>query len=88
MNLQNGKGGQQHLSQLVRNADGRAFYQTGSTWVDSRLQGTSSGKTERIRFASDNYFQLLRENPGISPILSLGQNLRFILGNRMIEIYE
>lgn len=88
MNLQNGKGGQQNLSQLVRNADGRAFYQTGSTWVDSRLQGTSSGKTERIRFASENYFQLLRENPGISPILSLGQNLRFVLGNRMIEIYE
>ena len=88
MKFQNGKGAQQNLAQLVRNVDGRAFYQTGNIWVDSRLQGPSSGKTERIRFASENYFQLLRENPGISPILSLGQNLRFVLGNRMIEIYE
>lgn len=88
MNLQNGKGKQQNLSQLVRNAGGRAFYQTGDIWIDSRLQGRPSGKTERIPFASEDYFQLLRENPGISPILSLGRNLRFAVGNRMIEIYE
>lgn len=88
LKIRDGKGGQQNFSQLVRNAQGRAFYQVGKFWVDSRLQGRSPGQVERVPFASERYFRLLRETPEISDILSLGQNLRFILKNQTIEITE
>ncbi|MDY6933261.1 MAG: VIT domain-containing protein [Spirochaetota bacterium] len=81
-------GGVRNLIQQVRNVHGRAIYYSGNFWVDSRIQESRIGKKVRIQFASKRYFQFLRENPESAQFLALGRNVRFVLYNKVYEIYE
>ena len=81
-------GNLQNLSQQVRNVQGRAFYQAGSNWTDSRLQSLKNPAVQRIQFASSTYFDLLKSLPQVAQILALGKNVRFAIGKQVYEIYE
>jgi Ca-activated chloride channel family protein len=74
--------------QATRFANGRAFYQNGSQWIDNHLQKSSNATTNRIQFNSDAYFAFAAKNPSLNPILSLGSNIQFVHNNQIIEIHE
>lgn len=88
MNFADRKGDVSNLVQQVRNVQGRAFYNNGRFWVDSGVQGLKSPKVQRIQFAGDEYFKLLKEEPLSAEFLALGQNVRFVLNRQLYEIYE
>ncbi len=88
MNFADKKGDVSNLVQQVKNIQGRAVYNNGSFWVDSGVQRLKSAKVQRIRFASDEYFKLLKEEPLSAEFLALGQNVRFVLDRQVYEIYR
>jgi len=81
-------GHQQNLTQQVRNIQGRAIYQSGKFWVDSDLQNQKMQNQKRIQFNTDEYFNLLKDEPETAQFLALGQNVRFYYDNTFYEIYE
>ncbi len=82
------EGGIRNLAQQVKNIQGRAIYNTGKFWVDSQVQLQKSQTVNRIQFASDEYFKLLKKEPQSAQFLALGKNIRFVMNNNIYEIYE
>lgn len=68
----------------TRRASGRAFGSIGGVWVEDGLASRSAD--ERIRYGTDEYFDLLSEDPDLREILALGQRVRFIHRGRVIEV--
>jgi hypothetical protein len=56
--------------------------------VDSQVQLQKSQTVNRIQFASDDYFKLLKKEPQSAQFLALGKNIRFVMNNNIYEIYE
>ncbi|MCI0470156.1 MAG: VWA domain-containing protein, partial [Candidatus Aminicenantes bacterium] len=79
------KGKLQDMTQQVVNIQGRAVYNTGKYWVDSRVQIQKNRKVNRIQFAGRDYFDLLKKEPQAAQFLALGRNIRFVLNNRIYE---
>jgi Ca-activated chloride channel family protein len=82
------KGEIRNLSQQVRNVLGRAVYQQDNYWVDSELQKRQTSNVKRIQFNSNEYFDLLNEEPETAQFLALGQNVRFHHNDVFYEVYE
>jgi len=82
------RGQEQNLAAQTRNIQGRAVYQIGNNWVDSRVQETKSPKVNRVQFASAAYFDLLTKEPDAAQFLALGRNVRFALKDAVYEVYE
>jgi Ca-activated chloride channel homolog len=78
----------QNFSTQVKNIQGRAIYQTNEEWIDLYVQNDKNQKTNRIQFASTEYFNLLNKYPETSQFLSLGKNVKFVYKNNLYEIYE
>ncbi|MBM3879897.1 MAG: VWA domain-containing protein [Verrucomicrobia bacterium] len=75
-------------TQQNRFVNGRTFFLNGNQWVDTRVQTLSQPKQVRIPFNSAEYFDLLLRNAEVRPWLALGQNVQFVLGDTVIEVYE
>ncbi len=77
------KGMQQTLGQnrMVAN---RAYYKRGGSWVEAAY---ATQKARAIQFASDEYFQYLRDNPEARGQLALGSKVTFQHKNEWIEIH-
>ena len=72
----------------VKTVSGRAVYFNGLFWVDSEVpSGTWKKKTE-IVFGSREYFRLIERRPDSAGFLSLGRNVKFILGNILYVVRE
>ncbi|NWF50418.1 MAG: VWA domain-containing protein [Ignavibacteriaceae bacterium] len=82
------RGNLRNLGQQVRLVQGRAFYQNGIYWIDSRLQDGKVKNQKRIQFNSEEYFDLLNQNPGNGQVLALGKNVLFEWKNVVYEVYE
>ena len=78
----------QNVAQQKKNVWGRAFYNTNNVWVDSAVQAQKNQTPQRIQFAGEEYFELLRKYPKASQYLALGTNVRFVMENQVYEIYE
>ena len=88
LNYHDAYGIEQNLAQQTKNVMGRAVYQSGKFWVDSELQNTKHQQSVRIQFASEEYFDLYRNNTKAAQFLALGQNVRFHLDGTYYEVYE
>jgi Ca-activated chloride channel homolog len=67
---------------------GKSFFQNEKQWIDSAVQKHPDAKRVRIQFGSAEYFDLIAKNPKALPWLALGQNVQFVLGKTVYEIYE
>ncbi len=74
--------------QAVRQVQGRAFYNFRNQWVDARMQGLKNRSVQRLRFASAEYFDLLRRHPELGAVLALGNQVRFVHRGQAYEIFE
>lgn len=59
----------------IKTVEGKTFYLRGGFWTDSSFQSSDTAKLEVIKFGSDKYFDLMKNNPGISKYLSVGQQM-------------
>ncbi len=82
------KGNTQNIARQVRQVLGRAIYQNNGVWIDSHLQQNNVIQDSlRIEFASKEYFDLVQKKPELSPLLALGQHVRFYFDEKIYEIY-
>ena len=88
LNFRDSEGMVQNVSAQVKNIQGRAIYNVGKFWVDSRVQQQKNQQINRIQFASSEFFDLLKKRPLSAQFLALGKNIRFVLDNTIYEIYE
>ena len=80
-----------NLSEGINNVQGRALYQNNNTWLDANLaletEKNKNLKTNRVKFNSEEYFKLMQRE-GANEFLALGRNVRFMLDQEAIEVYE
>ncbi|MBN2353307.1 MAG: VWA domain-containing protein [Spirochaetales bacterium] len=72
----------------IKQVNGRAFYNSGREWNDADIQNQKAKKTNRVQFASTEYWNLLKNKPETARYLALGTNVRFMLDGELYEIYE
>jgi Ca-activated chloride channel family protein len=77
-----------HHSQQGQFIAGKNFYQNNDQWLDAAAQKLQNAKKQRIQFNSSEYFAFAASNPKALPWLALGQNVQFVLGDTLIEVYE
>ena len=75
-------------SQQSQFVNGRNFFQNGSQWMDSEVQSNQAAKHTRIQFNTPDYFAFVTKNEQALPWLALGQNVQFVMGGVVYEIYE
>lgn len=59
----------------VKTVDDKTFYLLNGYWTESTFRASKSARPKEIRFASDEYFALMKSVPGISKFLSLGRQV-------------
>ncbi len=72
----------------VRILNGRSFFQNGAIWTDSTAQGQKSLKQEKVRFASDAWFALIRRSAAVANWLSLGANVDVVVDGVLYQVRE
>ncbi len=88
MNYKDVAGNQQSLASGIQNIQGRAMYNHANQWLDVDIQNNNTLNINKIKFNSDAYFKLVREEPESIPFLALGKNVRFVLNNQIYDIHE
>lgn len=67
---------------------GKTFYQNEKQWIDTDTQKMQQAKRVRVQFNSKEYFELAAKEPRALRWLSLGQNVQFVIGDTVYEVYE
>lgn len=78
----------QRYAEQSRFAAGRTFFQNEKKWIDSETQKRQNAQRKRVQFNSQDYFDLLKRDARVSSWAALGQNVEFMLGDTLYEIYE
>jgi hypothetical protein len=76
-----------NYAQQIRVVNGKTFYQNGDTWSDAGAQARPA-KQRRVRFNSDEYFELARANAANAQWLSLGSAVDVVIGDTLYEIRD
>ncbi len=70
----------------VSQVGSQGFFQAGSNWIQGDLQGDKYD-IEIKRF-SDAYFQMLKQDPSLGRYFSLGQQVRLMINNQVVQISD
>lgn len=88
MDYRNKSGETENLATQHRFINGRAFYRSGKNWVDSDIYKNGTTNVRQMKFASNEYFALVKNHPEIADIYALGKNVTFFWNNLIHEIIE
>ena len=75
-----------NYAQQARVVNGRAFYQNGNVWNDSTAQAKKDLKVRQVKFNTDDYFALIKDNPDAAAWLSLGDNVDVVIGETLYQV--
>ncbi|HJW93728.1 MAG TPA: VIT domain-containing protein [Thermoanaerobaculia bacterium] len=89
-NLAQANQGRQQVNAASRNVQGRAVYNIGNSWIDSKVQSQRQQQNvRRVQFASPAWFDLLHKEPNAAQFLALGKNVRFALNDaEVVDVFE
>lgn len=73
-------------SRALRYAGSKTFFMRDSFWVDATFSGTET--LIDVEFASDAYFQLLRDQPSLGLYFAVGKNLIVSFGDVAYKVHE
>jgi len=73
-------------AERVRVVELKTFYLRDGIWIDNEY--SPKKETIKIKYDSETYWNLVRENPEIGKYLSLGRNVRFCIRDKCYEIGE
>jgi Ca-activated chloride channel family protein len=71
---------------LVRRVDGKTFYWRDEVWTDSEFKANSSIPETVLRFASDDYFALLKQKPRLANFFALGERVLVVFEGRVYKV--
>jgi Ca-activated chloride channel family protein len=73
-------------SDTIRQFAGKTFYLRNEVWVDSEYK--KDMKTKKIKFGSEEYFDLVSSEPQLGKLLSIGTKVIAVYKGKAYEIYE
>ncbi|MFN0121952.1 MAG: VIT domain-containing protein [Blastocatellia bacterium] len=71
-----------------QNVAGKNFTQQNNIWVDDESQNAKNLKEVKIKFGSDEYFALLKNEPELANYLALGQQVTVVWKGQLYQITE
>ncbi|MGI9164936.1 MAG: vWA domain-containing protein [Pyrinomonadaceae bacterium] len=74
------------LSSGVRTVGGKTFYQREGVWTDAEFRLEARLPESTIRFSSDNYFALLKQNPRLAAFFALGERVLVVFEGRVYRV--
>jgi len=73
---------------IARNIAGKTFYRNDDIWVDSEAQQLKDPKPIKIKFGSEEYFDLLKAHEDAQQWLSVGTRCQVVIDGKLYEITE
>jgi hypothetical protein len=67
---------------------GHSLARRGSEWIDAAIHCMPHAPRVRVRFASSEFFELLRTFPNLLTLTGISRNLQLALGGTVYEIHE
>ena len=67
---------------------GHSLARRGCEWIDAAIHGMPHAPRVRVRFASSEFFELLRAFPSLLTLTGISRNLQLALGGTVYEIHE
>ncbi|MDD3627090.1 MAG: VIT domain-containing protein [bacterium] len=72
--------------QTIKNVEEKTFYLKEGKWIDSVYK--ESMKKVKVKYLSDEYFKLIKDNAGINDYIHVSNNMILVFNNTAYEIYE
>ncbi|MFC1735925.1 VIT domain-containing protein [Candidatus Hydrogenedentota bacterium] len=85
MKEEEGVYGDKDQAESVRHVAGRTFYLRDGVWIDSEYKAQ---ETKDIKYASDEYFDLIGKGGDIGKYLALGEKIVFLFEGKWYRITE
>src|SRR6185295_9234049 len=73
-------------SNAIRIAGGKTFYLRDGVWTDSDFKAGTTLPETAVKFASDEYFALLKQQPRLAAFFSLGEKVVVVLDGRIYRV--
>jgi Ca-activated chloride channel family protein len=73
-------------SSAIKTAGGKTFYLRDGIWTDSEFKADSNLPITTVKFGSEEYFNLLKQQPRLGEFFSLGERVIVILNGRIYKV--
>jgi Ca-activated chloride channel family protein len=70
----------------IKVIEDKTFYTVNGVWTDSSYNADAKQTLKKVAFGTDEYFDLVRKNPGIGKYLSVGQRVILVFKGTAYEI--
>jgi len=70
----------------VRRVEGKTFYLIDDVWTDSEFKTDAKLPETVVKFASDEYFALLKQNPKLGSYFSLAERVLVVFEGRVYKV--
>jgi len=74
------------LPSLVRNVGGKTFYLLQGVWTDGEFKPNLGIPETTVKFASNEYYGLLRSNPKLAEFFALGERVVVVWEGRLYRV--
>jgi hypothetical protein len=78
----------QQLERQSRFAAGKTFFQNGNRWIDSAVPKQQDARRVQVRFGSQEYFDLMKQQPQARSWLAQGRHVEFVLADTIYEVVD
>jgi Ca-activated chloride channel family protein len=72
----------------IRNIAGKTFYLLDGVWTDSEFKAEAKLPVVKLKFASDEYFDLIGQEPKLAECLALGQRVVVVWKGKVYQVEE
>jgi Ca-activated chloride channel homolog len=73
---------------LVKKIGVKTFYFENGVWIDSEFKEEAKLAEVKIKFASDEYFDLVAKEPELARFLAVGKQVAVVWKNKVYRIFE
>jgi Ca-activated chloride channel family protein len=73
-------------SSAVKSAKGKTFYLRDKAWIDSEFRADKKLPETVVKFASSEYFELLKAKPQLSEFFALGESVIVVFEGRVYRV--
>jgi hypothetical protein len=70
----------------LRRVAGKTFYLINGVWTDSEFKAESKLPETTVKFGSEEYFTLLKQNPKLGSYLALGERVVVVFEGRVYRV--
>jgi len=79
-------GGDSATSTIAKTTGGKTFYLREGVWTDAELKAKAKLPETAVKFGSDEYFELLKQKPGLGVFFSLGEKVVVVFEGRVYRV--